>query len=141
MGGRLRAASSLPRRGALRPGTVVLQREGDQLGARKDAHSADDGIHFTPGIPDEFPPLPMLLEAKHITKRFPGVVALNDVSFDLHPGEIHALCGENGAGKSTLIKLLSGLYPFGSYEGELLLEGHPARFKSIAEAERAGIAV
>ncbi len=83
----------------------------------------------------------MLLEAKHITKRFPGVVALNDVSFDLRPREIHALCGENGAGKSTLIKLLSGLYPAGSYEGELLLDGKLARFKSIAEAERAGIAV
>src|SRR4029077_13970240 len=82
-----------------------------------------------------------ILSARGITKTFPGVVALSDVSFDLRPGEIHALCGENGAGKSTLIKLLSGLYPFGSYEGELLLEGHPARFKSIAEAERAGIAV
>src|SRR5207248_783857 len=55
--------------------------------------------------------------------------------------QIHALCGENGAGKSTLIKLLSGLHPYGSYEGELLLDGQPARFHSIKDAEGAGIAV
>src|SRR6187397_696090 len=83
----------------------------------------------------------MILEARHITKRFPGVVALRDVSFDLRPGEIHALCGENGAGKSTLIKLLSGIHPHGSYEGELRVEGTPAEFHSIADAERSGIAV
>src|SRR3954470_19408487 len=82
-----------------------------------------------------------LLEARAITKRFPGVTALRNVSFDLQPGEIHALCGENGAGKSTLIKLLSGLHPSGSYEGELLLDGHLAQFRSIVDAERAGISV
>lgn len=82
-----------------------------------------------------------ILSAHHITKRFPGVVALRDVSFDLAPGEIHALCGENGAGKSTLIKLLSGIHPHGSYEGELRVDEHPAGFRSIADAERAGIAV
>lgn len=60
-----------------------------------------------------------ILTAERITKRFPGVLALRDVSFDRRPGEIHALCGENGAGKSTLIKLLSGIPPHGSYEGEL----------------------
>src|SRR3954451_6369831 len=89
-----------------------------------------------------FRPMPApLLADRNITKTFPGVVALKDVSFELWPGEIHALCGENGAGKSTLIKLLSGLHPYGSYEGELLLDGQPARFHSIKDAERAGIAV
>ncbi len=85
--------------------------------------------------------MPALLQASSITKRFPGVVALDRVSFDLQPGEIHALCGENGAGKSTLIKLLSGLHPAGSYEGELFLNGHPAQFHHITDAQRSGIAV
>ena len=82
-----------------------------------------------------------ILQARGITKRFPGVVALSDVTFDLRPGEVHALCGENGAGKSTLIKLLSGIHPHGSYEGELVVNGQPATFRGIADAERAGIAV
>src|SRR4051812_29049681 len=82
-----------------------------------------------------------LLSARHLTKRFGGVVALNDVSFDLRAGEIHALCGENGAGKSTLIKLLSGIHPHGSYQGELLVEGRATAFRSIRDAESAGIAV
>ncbi|WP_208300453.1 sugar ABC transporter ATP-binding protein [Prosthecobacter fusiformis] len=83
----------------------------------------------------------MILSAQHLTKRFPGVVALKDVSFDLRAGEIHALCGENGAGKSTLIKLLSGIHPHGSYEGRFEVGGEEARFQSIADAGRAGIAV
>ncbi len=87
------------------------------------------------------PAMSPLLSAHSITKRFPGVIALRDVSFDLRPGEIHALCGENGAGKSTLIKLLSGIHPHGSYEGELRVDGKPAEFHTIADAERAGIAV
>jgi D-xylose transport system ATP-binding protein len=82
-----------------------------------------------------------VLEACSVVKRFPGVVALRGVSFSLLPGEIHALCGENGAGKSTLIKLLSGIHPSGSYEGELRVDGQPAQFNSLAEAQRAGIAV
>lgn len=82
-----------------------------------------------------------LLQASAITKRFPGVVALDRVSFDLQAGEIHALCGENGAGKSTLIKLLSGLHPAGSFEGELFLDGQPAHFHHITDAQQSGIAV
>ena len=84
---------------------------------------------------------PVVLEARHIVKRFPGVIALKDVTFDLRAGEIHALCGENGAGKSTLIKTLSGIHPFGSYEGELLLDGKPLEMRSTADAETNRIAV
>ena len=82
-----------------------------------------------------------LLAARGLTKKFPGVVALRDVNFDLRPGEIHALCGENGAGKSTLIKLLSGIHPHGSYEGELRVDDHAVAFRTIRDAEAAGIAV
>jgi D-xylose transport system ATP-binding protein len=82
-----------------------------------------------------------LLRAQNIVKRFGPVTALRGVSFDLRPGEIHSLCGENGAGKSTLIKTLSGIHAYGSYEGELLLEEKPLQLKSIADAEKAGIAV
>jgi D-xylose transport system ATP-binding protein len=82
-----------------------------------------------------------LLEARNLTKRFPGVVALKDVTFALAAGEIHALCGENGAGKSTLIKLLSGIHPHGSYEGELRVDGEAVAFDGIRDAEKSGIAV
>jgi D-xylose transport system ATP-binding protein len=82
-----------------------------------------------------------LLELEAITKDFPGVRALDRVSFDLEKGEVHALCGENGAGKSTLIKVLSGFYPHGSYEGEIRLRGAETRFAGMREAERAGIGV
>lgn len=81
------------------------------------------------------------LEVEALTKRFPGVIALRNVSFDLRPGEIHALCGENGAGKSTLIKTLSGIHPYGSYEGALKVDGREVKFHSIQDAEAAGIAV
>ncbi len=83
----------------------------------------------------------MILRAENITKRFPGVTALKDVSFDLREGEIHALCGENGAGKSTLIKLLSGIHPHGSYEGRFEVNGREAQFATIKDAEHAGLAV
>jgi D-xylose transport system ATP-binding protein len=82
-----------------------------------------------------------VLRAESVTKRFPGVVALSGVSFDLRPGEIHALCGENGAGKSTLIKLLSGIHPYGSYEGRLEVAGREAQFSGIADSGRVGLAV
>jgi D-xylose transport system ATP-binding protein len=83
----------------------------------------------------------MILSAQHLTKKFPGVTALSDVSFDLVEGEIHALCGENGAGKSTLIKLLSGIHPHGSYEGRFEVQGVEARFRGISDAASAGISV
>ncbi len=82
-----------------------------------------------------------VLEVQTLTKRFPGVTALNQVSFDLVQGEIHALVGENGAGKSTLIKVLTGVHPAGTYDGSLLMNGCPAEFHSIADADAAGIAV
>jgi len=82
-----------------------------------------------------------LLEMKAITKSFPGVRALDGVSFDLIPSEIHALVGENGAGKSTLIKILAGVYPHPEYGGEIVLDGTERRFTTVRDAERAGIAV
>jgi ribose transport system ATP-binding protein len=82
---------------------------------------------------------PPLLEMRGITKRFPGVVALGGVSLRLHRGEVLALTGENGAGKSTLIKVLGGAYA--PDEGEILIEGRPARFPSVRDAKRAGIAL
>src|SRR5256886_9940518 len=84
---------------------------------------------------------PVVLQAENITKKFPGVIALKDVGFDLRAGEIHGLSGENGAGKSTLIKLLSGIHPYGSYEGEFFFNRQLAKFRSLADAEHAGIAV
>ena len=69
-----------------------------------------------------------ILEMNHITKEFPGVKALNDVSFNVKRGEIHALVGENGAGKSTLMKVLAGVYPFGSYTGAMILNGAELQF-------------
>ncbi len=83
----------------------------------------------------------MILRAQNLTKKFLGVTALSDVSFDLAEGEIHALCGENGAGKSTLIKLLSGIHPYGSYEGRFEVADVEARLNSIVDAAEIGISV
>lgn len=82
-----------------------------------------------------------LLEMRNITKEFPGVKALDNVSFRVAQGEIHCLVGENGAGKSTLMKVLSGVYPFGHYDGDILLNGEPQRFRHISDSERARIAI
>lgn len=82
-----------------------------------------------------------LFRAEGIIKRFGGVTALAGVTLDLAAGEIHSLCGENGAGKSTLIKILGGIWPAESFEGQLYMEGQPVNFRSVRDSERAGIAV
>lgn len=82
-----------------------------------------------------------ILEMKNITKEFPGVKALSNVSFRVAQGEIHCLVGENGAGKSTLMKVLSGVYPFGSYTGDILFGGAVQKFFGISDSEKAGIAI
>ena len=79
-----------------------------------------------------------VLVAEGITKRFPGVLAVDSASFSIAPGEIIGLLGQNGAGKSTLIQVLSGVHPAGSYDGKLLLAGMDYRPASVAEAERKG---
>ena len=83
----------------------------------------------------------VLLEMRQITKRFPGVKALEDVSLAVRRGEIHAICGENGAGKSTLMKVLSGVYPAGSYLGDITFDGKPVQFNNIRDSEAMGIAI
>ncbi len=83
----------------------------------------------------------VILEMRSITKEFPGVKALSDVSLTVNAGEIHAICGENGAGKSTLMKVLSGVYPYGSYSGDIIFQGAEVRFKDIRSSEEAGIAI
>src|SRR5674476_363974 len=82
-----------------------------------------------------------ILEMRSITKTFPGVKALQDVSIEVHRGEIHAICGENGAGKSTLMKVLSGVHPTGTYDGEIVFEGESVRFGSINDSEDKGIVI
>ena len=81
------------------------------------------------------------LSARRLTKHFPGVLAVDDVDFDVNAGEIVALLGHNGAGKSTLIQMLAGVHPHGSYSGEILIGDDPFRPRSVAEAERAGVAL
>ncbi len=82
-----------------------------------------------------------ILQMRAITKTFPGVIALDDVNLTVQSGEIHAICGENGAGKSTLMKVLSGVYPHGSYSGEILFEGEPCAFGGIRDSEARGIVI
>lgn len=83
----------------------------------------------------------IILEMKNITKTFPGVKALENVNLQVKEGEIHALMGENGAGKSTLMKVLSGVYPHGSYTGDILYKGQVCEFKDITQSEQLGIVI
>ena len=85
----------------------------------------------------------IILDIRNVTKRFPGVTALNDVSIQIRRGEIHGLCGENGAGKSTLMKILSGVYPYGTYDGTVLYDGQELKLenRSIRQAIEEGIAI
>src|SRR5947199_3174687 len=80
-----------------------------------------------------------IISTRAVSKRFPGVTALADVTFDVRAGELHAICGENGAGKSTLMKILSGVIT--DFDGELLLASRAVRFKSTRDAESAGISI
>ncbi|HEY9523028.1 MAG TPA: multiple monosaccharide ABC transporter ATP-binding protein [Thermopolyspora sp.] len=82
-----------------------------------------------------------ILRMRGITKTFPGVQALQDVNLSVRRGEIHAICGENGAGKSTLMKVLSGVYPYGSYKGQISFDGEPCRFTDIRDSEHRGIVI
>ena len=81
----------------------------------------------------------VVLEMRNVTKRFPGVVALDDVNMDLKKGEILGICGENGAGKSTLMKVLSGSYNNREYEGDIVIDGEVQKFETVAAAQKAGI--
>ena len=83
----------------------------------------------------------ILLEMQNITKLFPGVKALDNVNLQVEEGEIHALVGENGAGKSTLMNVLSGIYPYGSYEGKILYNGQECKFTNIKDSEALGIVI
>ncbi|MCZ9347337.1 ATP-binding cassette domain-containing protein, partial [Streptomyces sp. TRM76130] len=82
-----------------------------------------------------------VLEMRSIVKTFPGVKALSDVTLTVRQGEVHAICGENGAGKSTLMKVLSGVHPHGTYQGEILFEGEPCAFRDIRASEQRGIVI
>jgi len=102
-----------------------------RLRRRATARRGFDEVHMSTTI----------LEMRGIRKTFPGVVALDNVNLQVRSGEIHAIVGENGAGKSTLMKVLSGVYPHGSYSGDILFEGQERQFKDIADSEKIGIII
>ena len=83
----------------------------------------------------------VILETRGICKRFGNTIALKNIDLTVKRGEIHVLCGENGAGKSTLMNIISGVYPYGSYEGTFFLNGEECRFKSVRDSEAAQIAI
>ena len=83
----------------------------------------------------------IILEMKNIVKTFPGVRALDNVNVKVKRGTIHSLVGENGAGKSTLMNVLSGVYPYGTYEGDIVYEGRVCKFKDIKDSEKKGIVI
>src|SRR5699024_8807778 len=82
-----------------------------------------------------------ILEMNNITKDFSGVKALDNVNFKVKRGEIHSICGENGAGKSTLMKILSGLYSYGNYDGDIIYDGELCKFSNIRDSEEKGIVI
>ena len=82
-----------------------------------------------------------ILEMRGVSKSFSGVQALRDVNFTVEAGQIHALVGENGAGKSTLMKVLSGVYPFGDYEGSIIFDGEERRFRDVNDSEALSIII
>lgn len=84
---------------------------------------------------------PTILEMRSITKEFPGVKALENVNLTVRVGEIHSICGENGAGKSTLMKVLSGVYPYGTYTGDIIFQGGEVQFRDIRQSEADGIVI
>src|SRR6202521_2984488 len=83
----------------------------------------------------------VVLKMEHIVKEFPGVKALDDVNFEARSGEVLALMGENGAGKSTLMKVLGGVWPYPSYQGDIFIKEEKKRFYSPREAEQSGVAI
>jgi putative multiple sugar transport system ATP-binding protein len=110
---------------------------------RKRLHVAgpDKPGHDDCGSPRENDPMTAMLEMRNVSKSFSGVQALRDVNFSVEAGQIHALVGENGAGKSTLMKVLSGVYPAGSYEGTIIFDGEERRFRDINDSEALGIII